>query len=608
MRTVRAGKARRERACMADADSQPRPQGEHSGGHPILGASSNSYPDGRYFATVQENPDGRSFEITHNIENAPLISRLIDRGYAIYSCTVAQFACAHRSIHSSRDACQSIALDRAELGGPPLVTPTVLLTEPCKIVIDSDRDGVHPEWSGRRVELARGARLAQGDGMLLEVSIADLISFYEYEQFEDEHGPIKANQISVACETNPFSFLIGINSELHRQMRVGANFNLSLTMTKFSSACLGVLSRRQLAADSGLGRKYLGNLKSFAKHLESNGFGHWKDKDFSPDGAAEAMFPLPETTGKDHYPGAVRTIKSLLRKRTELNESVYERYRGMLLGTKGGAEQRYFLHDVLDDQCFLEEISEIGETGLVGTGTYRFQMTEREYADPPPGIAKGLYETWKALTPATACRPPFWAYVTIMHIEAGIIRASYLASAAGDAMSGARRIKAALADRGEKHGKRVDDCVRTVLRQLGGMPGVRGSKSVHVDCPLARAWWRERFAREAANGNAPTEESIRSLLHLSPDYWEVIIRHITCRNVPFRSASADSAFASSDVRNAFLRALAQFASENRSTDLATPKGLRRLFRRVSECQEARELSCLEVGELDDIMHEIVSAA
>ena len=38
-----------------------------------------------------------------------------------------------------------------------------------------------------------------------------------------------------------------------------------------------------------------------------------------------------------------------------------------------------------------------------------------------------------------------------------------------------------------KHRKTSTACVRTVLRRLGGLPEVRGNRSVYVDCPFARA-------------------------------------------------------------------------------------------------------------------------
>ena len=111
-----------------------------------------------------------------------------------------------------------------------------------------------------------------------------------------------------------------------------------------------------------------------------------------------------------------------------------------------------------------------------------------------------LYSSWSYVAPALACRSTFWAAVTLNHVRHGLIDSAFLAANGGNLPGGAERIDFALNDRSNSGPQRVDNCVRTVLRRLGGLPEVRGNRSVYVDCPFARAWWRERMIEQASEG------------------------------------------------------------------------------------------------------------
>ncbi len=43
----------------------------------------------------------------------------------------------------------------------------------------------------------------------------------------------------------------------------------------------------------------------------------------------------------------------------------------------------------------------------------------------------------------------------------------------------------------------MDDCVRAVFLSLGGVISDRANRTALLDCPLARAWWRYRYATQA---------------------------------------------------------------------------------------------------------------
>ena len=281
----------------------------------------------------------------------------------------------------------------------------------------------------------------------------------------------------------------------------------------------------------------------------------------------------------------------------ELSDTDYSKFRKELLRVKGSDRQKQFLTTVRDTDAFLDHVSSIPTDGTVNSILAPEQMTESEYKDPPASTEQALYTSWDALTPAVACRSTFWAKLTIEHIRAGRIQSVYLAANGGNLPGGAERIDFVLADATGQGPKRIDDCVRTVLRRLGGLPEVRGNRSVYVDCPFARTWWRERMVNQAANGNAQMAAGVRAVIRTNQTYWEKLIDRIVFRN---------STFGSENIRNAFLRALAQFVQSNPTSDLTGSSGLQRLCRRAATYQGSRELSILSDSELDALMEGIVS--
>lgn len=281
----------------------------------------------------------------------------------------------------------------------------------------------------------------------------------------------------------------------------------------------------------------------------------------------------------------------------ELSDTDYSKFRKELLRDKGSDRQKQFLKIVRDTSAFVNHVSSIPTDGTVDPALAPERMTESEYKDPPVSTEQILYTSWSVLPPAVACRSAFWAKLTIEHIRAGQIQSVYLAANGGNLPGGAERIDFVLADTTVQGPKRIDDCVRTVLRRLGGLPEVRGNRSVYVDCPFARAWWRERMVSQAANGNAQTAAVVRAVIRTNQTYWEKLIDRIVFRN---------STFGSENIRNAFFRALAQFVQSNPTSELTSSSGLQRLCRRAATYQGSRELSILSDSELDALMGGIVS--
>ena len=281
----------------------------------------------------------------------------------------------------------------------------------------------------------------------------------------------------------------------------------------------------------------------------------------------------------------------------EFDDAAFTRFRRKLLRTKGGPEQRGFLQVVRDDEEFLRIVRDrVGTDGSRDPSLCPDVLTESEFKRPPASTEADLYRAWSSLPPRVACRTTFWAKLTCLHIENGRIRATYLAANGISGATGAERIDRVLQGESESAAKQVDDCVRTVLRRLGGLPEARGNKSVYVDCPFARAWWRERLVNEVSNGDLGRAESVREVTRVNPTYWEELVVLVVSRN---------SVLGSHEVRDRFLLSLADLVEREDGTPLRKAKNLRAACRMVGTIQASRELSVLKKGELRALMDAVV---
>lgn len=281
----------------------------------------------------------------------------------------------------------------------------------------------------------------------------------------------------------------------------------------------------------------------------------------------------------------------------EFDDAALSRFRRKLLRTRGGPEQRDFLNAVRDDGEFLRVVrSEVITKGSEDLLLCPDALTESEFKQPPATTEAGLYGAWSNLTPRIACRTTFWANLTCCHIESGRIHATYLAANGGPGAGGAERIDRVLHEEGDNAANQIDRCVRTVFRRLGGLPEARGNKSVYVDCPLARAWWRERLVNEVSRGEPDCAEDVRDVTRVNQTYWEELVVLVVSRN---------SVLGAQEVRDEFIRSLADLMVNEPQTPMRIARNLRAACRMVGAIQASRELSVLEEGELRTLMDEVV---
>ena len=160
---------------------------------------------------------------------------------------------------------------------------------------------------------------------------------------------------------------------------------------------------------------------------------------------------------------------------------------------RGGDAQREFIHLAAEDpKAFCRVVRSWGlKPGALPPVT-ETRLSEKEFADPPWSTECAVASTWAGLPVSLAARPETWTRIHVAMIEQTRIKSSYLA-ANGQGESGRSRIAQALKG---TDAQAVDSCVRTVLRRLGGVIE-RANRTAFLDCPLAKTWWRHRFATEA---------------------------------------------------------------------------------------------------------------
>ncbi len=206
--------------------------------------------------------------------------------------------------------------------------------------------------------------------------------------------------------------------------------------------------------------------------------------------------------------------------RTGLERAQKELLPKISSGARGGHKQRHFIRLVAEDQdAFCNLVRSWGLNSGVQPPVTDIRLSEKEFSDPPWSTECLISSTWAQLPVSLAARPETWARIHVTMIELGRIRSSFLATTAlGD--SGRTRISQALKG---TDAQAVDACVRTVLRRLGGVITDRANRTVFLDCPLAKTWWRHRFALEAhTTFGRLSVESLSAALRQSYR-WEALI-------------------------------------------------------------------------------------
>ncbi len=271
----------------------------------------------------------------------------------------------------------------------------------------------------------------------------------------------------------------------------------------------------------------------------------------------------------------------------ELNDADYSALRKRLIKEKGSALQREFLGVLKDSTQFIAWIENATETHDEGTDfdLVSDKLSEDEFRELPASAEKDLFEKWEAITPAQACRATFWGYMTLRHIKEGKIEACYLAANGGTLPRGLERIDKALSGGDAKD---IDNIVRTAIRRLSGLPEARGNRTVYVDCPFARAWWRGHIAREVCDTAQADLEKVTKVLRINQAYWENLINS---------AVSKSSVFGDTNIRASLIWALSDLIDNKDKKSLFVAKTIEKIIKRIGIRLAWQELSVFSADEL-----------
>ncbi len=274
----------------------------------------------------------------------------------------------------------------------------------------------------------------------------------------------------------------------------------------------------------------------------------------------------------------------------EFEDASYTSLRRTLIKSKGSDQQREFLSVLRSSSDYTEWVrsrvkTESGEELPI----LEENLTEAEFKEPPRSTERQIFEFWKEIPPASACRVTFWGFMTLRHIEEGRIQSSFLAADNKAASGGLERIERVLKAGSEKE---IDATVRTALRRMGGLPEARGNKSVYVNCSFARAWWRRYVANEVRENTSAVLGDVIKVLGSSPQYWENLIIFVVSRN---------SIIGDVKVRTALIWALSEFVNEEERRHLFQANRLGIILRLIGIRSARQELGVFPIEELKELM-------
>ena len=254
----------------------------------------------------------------------------------------------------------------------------------------------------------------------------------------------------------------------------------------------------------------------------------------------------------------------------ELNDTDYSGLRKSLISEKGSAFQIEFLKILKDSKQFAEWIR--GKVNIEESekdfDLISDELSEHEFKEPPKKVEEELFQKWESIiTPAQACRSSFWGYVTLRHIEKRKMESFYLAANGGSLPGGLERIDKAL-ENGDAGG--IDAIVRTALRRFSGLPGERGNRTVYVDCPFARTWWRCHIAKDICDKTNADENKVFEVLRVNQTYWESLITPVVSKN---------SVFGDAIIRSTLIWALSE-KMDGKNPSLFVAKNLDKIIKKI----------------------------
>ena len=154
-------------------------------------------------------------------------------------------------------------------------------------------------------------------------------------------------------------------------------------------------------------------------------------------------------------------------------------------------------------------------------------LTDQEVSNPSLQTEQDNYNILKGLSPRLAALPSFWTSYQVEMVRRELIDSADLATQISSSTeTGRTRLQKAI-----RRSKKtlLDQCTRTILRQLGGLPEERGHVTVFVDCRLSRSWWRGHLSHQVAEDMQLDVDAVWTFLRLATAPWDELQQYTVKR-------------------------------------------------------------------------------
>lgn len=255
--------------------------------YPSLDDGNMSFPSSTYKVEVLSLKGGASVQITHHLENAGLIKKLLDNDKAKYGCLLSVPLTGYRSLSLSSDPVQIVEWNLGIVGEPPIIRPIIVATETLEYELDEE-DDVANIWIGKKVKIPKGARLAREKYLRSVSSLQSILDPKEDENLPDGCFVVESNEdggfrFQVDVATDIFNFLSHSNADGALYRSIGVHM---------VSRCFAILKEEQ-----GFDNDYEKwtdhpNLRMLSGLLEEKNLPHWSEDDFKPEKVALQLHPL----------------------------------------------------------------------------------------------------------------------------------------------------------------------------------------------------------------------------------------------------------------------------------------------------------------------------
>lgn len=218
-----------------------------------------------------------------------------------------------------------------------------------------------------------------------------------------------------------------------------------------------------------------------------------------------------------------------------LNRANYEAFQRKLIPKKQEPDVEFqleFLENVeRGGDAFAEMVrSNVGTTEGEIPAVPNSKIGVSEALDVPWSTEEEFYGLWNNLAPFQAALPEFWARLSIELIQRDRIEHTYLAKRKfGE--DGRSRLVRLIRTGGasDQDKKEIVTLIRDILRRSGGIYRDRAKRTVYLDCPIAKSWWRYRFASEIVRNGATFSVEQLSVVLRNSGLWEELIQAMVSR-------------------------------------------------------------------------------